>query len=771
MLRLFMLAPVRPLFAAALCCSVLVTPLASAQSPEAALLDTLTNKSAATEAPRIHRDPLGRITFLGAPPQSAFLPATKGAMQAVAESFLKTHAAAFGLPEDSELESGPLQSRGDLHAARFAQVLGGVPVFGAAVAVQLDAAGQIRAVLNDTAQAAPKFGYAPELSPEEAIEKAKPYAARTHNGQPGAPAGEPELVIFAPAVLDLPGDTRLAWMVTLRGIAPEFYCDRVFVDAMDGRILFDYPLIHTALNRRVHDAANQDVDPGTLARQEGAGPSAIADVNAAYNVFGDTYNFYSTEHGRDSIDDQGMIVDATMRYCFIECPWENAHWDGDASRMRFGSGFAADDVVAHEYTHGVTQYTSGLIYAGQSGALNESLSDIWGEFVDLTNGRGNDSPEVRWLVGEDVAGGAIRSMSLPGTFGHPGTTCGSLYYTGSGDNGGVHINSGVTNKLVYLLTDGTTFNDETIVGMGIPAVADLIYEVQTMFLTPGSNFADFYAGLTQAAINLGMSEGDRANIEAAARAVKITPATNCRLPPVNDTCDNAIPISVDAPVAGSTVDATGNLQIVCADNPLEESADVWYAFTAPYTANFTVSLCDLTDYDATLSIFTGSCDTGALAHCNDDGCGEGGGPATITARFTFRETYLVRVSGWGGAVGSYTLGITSDEGSLEIEGEGAAHSLDGNANGVVSLSELLRAIQLFNALAHSCAANPGDTEDGYQPGPGDQSCPAHDMDYRPLDWRITLTELLRGIQLYNAGSYHPCPDADPPTEDGYCPHV
>src|SRR5678809_204665 len=95
---------------------------------------------------------------------------------------------------------------------------------------------------------------------------------------------------------------------------------------------------------------------------------------------------------------------------------------------------------------GVTQYTSNLFYYYQSGAINESLSDVFGEFIDQTNGHGNDAPSVKWLLGEDVAGlGAIRDMKNPSSFGQPDRMTSPYYYTGSGDSGGVHTNSGVNN--------------------------------------------------------------------------------------------------------------------------------------------------------------------------------------------------------------------------------------------------------------------------------------------------------------------------------------
>ena len=127
----------------------------------------------------------------------------------------------------------------------------------------------------------------------------------------------------------------------------------------------------------------------------------ITDVDDAYKYLGDTYNFYWTYHGRDSIDNAGMNMIATVRYCdllyalFGLCPYPNAYWDR-THQMVFGEGFAAaDDVVGHELTHGVTERESALFYYMQSGAINESFSDIWGEFIDQWNGTGNDDDDVQ----------------------------------------------------------------------------------------------------------------------------------------------------------------------------------------------------------------------------------------------------------------------------------------------------------------------------------------------------------------------------------------
>ncbi|MEK7328362.1 MAG: M4 family metallopeptidase, partial [Chloroflexota bacterium] len=243
--------------------------------------------------------------------------------------------------------------------------------------------------------------------------------------------------------------------------------------------------------------------PGIFLCAQSASPCTGTDphADAAHLYANHTYNFYATYHNRDSINNAGMTIISTVHY---STNYANAFWNG--SQMVYGDAYGfplADDVVGHELTHGVTDYESNLFYYYQSGAINESFSDVWGEFVDLTNGAGNDSAAVRWKMGEDVSGlGALRDMKNPPVYGDPDKITSTLYYKGAGDNGGVHTNSGVNNKAVYLMTDGGTFNGKTVTGLGIPKVAAIYYEAQTNLLTSGSDYADLYYALSQACATL-----------------------------------------------------------------------------------------------------------------------------------------------------------------------------------------------------------------------------------------------------------------------------
>ncbi|HOZ47005.1 MAG TPA: M4 family metallopeptidase [Candidatus Hydrogenedentes bacterium] len=530
-------------------------PLASFGAPEAdhedlnKVLKTL-HAPAAQEAPRLLTTDEGFLRYLGAPPGGEFdVPREPGkALDPVQRSnqFLVDHGRAFGILSacvDFRLDrvtAGTSQSY-----VRLQQTYDGVDVFAGQVVVQVDGSGGINSVLSDILRDTEAFDDgAIDTLPEVSAKDARTLAGKAvANESPSHGIGDlkviagPTLVIYSPAVLGLDGDAALAWYVTVASLYDAQLCKDVFVDAHSGEVLLQFNTIPEARYREVYDAANMYDTAGDLARKEGDPPSAVVDVNDAYNHLGDTYDFYYEQHARDSIDGLGMTLTAIVRVCSIYygCPMQNAFWDPQAKLMAFGEGFAsADDVVGHELTHGVTRNESNLIYMGESGAINETFSDVWGEFVDLTNGRGNDTEEVRWLVGEDLPEsiGVIRNMADPPEYGLP-DRMGSPYWRPTDwiwdDQGGVHTNCGVGSKLCYLLTDGDDFNGYRIDPLAeesdasIARVADLFYELQTKLLTPASDYNDMYMQLAQATINQGYTFDERLNVRAAGLAVEIAP--------------------------------------------------------------------------------------------------------------------------------------------------------------------------------------------------------------------------------------------------------
>jgi Zn-dependent metalloprotease len=216
--------------------------------------------------------------------------------------------------------------------------------------------------------------------------------------------------------------------------------------------------------RTIYDARHTSSLPGMLVRGEGDPPASDPTVNEAYDGLGATYQFYHDIFDRNSIDNKGMRLDATVHY---EVDYDNAFWDGQ--QMVFGDGdgtlfvgFTKSlDVIGHELTHGVTQFDAGLEYHDQPGALNESISDVFGSLVKQYALK-QDVRQADWLIGQgilgpNIHGEALRSMKAPGTAyddptlgkdPQPSTMKG--YVKTSEDNGGVHINSGIPNHAFYL---------------------------------------------------------------------------------------------------------------------------------------------------------------------------------------------------------------------------------------------------------------------------------------------------------------------------------
>jgi bacillolysin len=448
--------------------------------------------------------------------------------EAAARSYLSTCGSLFGLfDQSSELAmTGSVQANGGRSVVRFQQTERGVPIMGAELVVHLDEARNILAVAGEMLPRANQDAI-PSIDPAVAVQTAIDLVARTHNADPATfETTRPELWFYSPALIGpRTGPAALVWRieVTPRTLMP--IRELVLVDARRGNVPLHFNQIETVKNRLTYTANNTTSLPGTLVCNE-SNPTCTggdADAVAAHVYAGDTYDFYFTNHGRDSLNNLGMPLTSTVH--FGPVGFQNAFWNG--AQMAYGDGFSlADDVVGHELTHGVTQFSSNLFYYYQSGAINESFSDVFGEFIDLTNGRGNDTAPVRWLLGEEVPGiGAIRNMQNPPAFGSPDKMTSAFYWFGDDDNGGVHFNSGINNKAAYLMVDGGTFNGHTIFALGIPKVAKIYYEVQTNLLTSGADYGDLYDALFQGCSNLvgtfGITPADCLQVRNAALAVEM----------------------------------------------------------------------------------------------------------------------------------------------------------------------------------------------------------------------------------------------------------
>jgi len=259
--------------------------------------------------------------------------------------------------------------------------------------------------------------------------------------------------------------------------------------------------------RAISDAGGQETLPGRLVRSEGQTPTGDDAVNEAYDGLGATYALYWDAFGRNSIDGRGLPLDASVHY---GQRYDNAFWDG--SRMVFGDGDGevftrftiSMSVIGHELTHGVTQFSANLTYQGQSGALNESVSDVFGVLVEQ-HVKHQTSAEATWLIGEGlftpaVQGRALRSMKAPGTAydddvlgkdPQPDSMAG--YVKTSDDYGGVHLNSGIPNRAFYLVA-------HALGGHAWEAPGQIWYDTLTgASLAPDVDFAGFARATLEAA--------------------------------------------------------------------------------------------------------------------------------------------------------------------------------------------------------------------------------------------------------------------------------
>jgi Zn-dependent metalloprotease len=217
-------------------------------------------------------------------------------------------------------------------------------------------------------------------------------------------------------------------------------------------------------DRAVYDDENTNNFDVTLVRGEADPAVTATNVNQAYDYAGAARDYYTNEHGRHSIDHNGMTVTVNVNF---DVDFNNAFWDGQRLVMGNGDGqifvdFAGSpDVMGHELSHGVVEFTANLQYKGQSGALNESFADVFGSLIEQKL-RGQDFDSANWLIGDEIMapqlyGEALRSMAHPGTA-YENPVLGkdpqpdhmSGYYAGPKDNYGVHINSGIINRAFYL---------------------------------------------------------------------------------------------------------------------------------------------------------------------------------------------------------------------------------------------------------------------------------------------------------------------------------
>ena len=440
------------------------------------------------------------------------------------KQYLKENEAIFQVNEsDLKLIDQSKDKLGMTHYT-YVQTVNGVPLDGATFIVHTDKDGEVAAVNGNLhPDAVKKFEGSKnaKVSEEEAVNTAwnhvdvQPETSLRDNKNM---TGQGEKVVYKD------GDRYvLAYKVQLNFIDPYPANWQIYVDARDGSVVEAYNALADGAetgtgtgvlgDQKTLNTVSQngsyllrDVTKGGLIETYSANngsslPGAIvtdddnqfnssdqaAAVDAHYNA-GVVYDYYESTHNRDSFDDNGATIRSTVHY---GSNYNNAFWDG--TQMVYGDGdgttfaplSAALDVVGHEITHAVTERTAGLQYRNQSGALNESMSDVFGYFIE---------PED-YLMGEDVytpgtPGDALRSLSNPEAYNQPSHM--DDYVQTSQDNGGVHTNSGIPNKAAYF----------TIESIGGSKAEQIYYRALTTYLTPTSDFSDARSALLQSAGDL-----------------------------------------------------------------------------------------------------------------------------------------------------------------------------------------------------------------------------------------------------------------------------
>lgn len=452
---------------------------------------------------------------------------TKGA---VAAAFINEHGTLFGVDNVRDLKLVAVaRDAGGVEHARYAQQWQGLPVFGQQVVVHSKGS----TVTSAGGRITPNIAFesaTPRLTAEQAFLAAQQAAGEGQD---------------APAKLELnklgiytttDGVPHMAWEMDLAGSRADTKW-RYYVDADSGKVLDRWSTVHSfdhapasgtaggapaattdaragaastnfdsGAKRQTYDAQQKQSRPGKLARTNNDAAGTDTNVNLAHDNAGAVWDYFNDNYKRDSLDGRGMTLKSTVHY---GSKYNNAFWDGsqmtygDGDGVRFTAFGDALDVVAHEMAHGVTEKTAGLRYFNQSGALNESWSDVFGNVVEKWDERRKNptAPErdLKWLVGEQIFtpktdGDGLRSMSEPGKgySGDPQPGHMKDYKNTSSDNGGVHINSGIPNKAAYIV--GTK--------LGIDKLGAIWYNTLTNYLTPSSQFIDAANFTTQAAEEL-----------------------------------------------------------------------------------------------------------------------------------------------------------------------------------------------------------------------------------------------------------------------------
>lgn len=435
---------------------------------------------------------------------------------AAADLFLLTYGPAFKLSD--EVQTKLLRETKGIDGRfyrRYQATRNGVPVLGAELTVELSAGGAIRGLSGTLA--AETFS-APASAPgntTEPVDFATFARAALLNEHPHAlqwtVSEESPVWTRNNPWRNKPGDPlRLTRAFRVSEPAGS-HAEMVYLDASTGRLVFHHALTCT-LNRRLYHGSTAEFN--SVWREGDAFPGSlnIEDSEVLIST-AETYNLFARTFGRSSFDGDNAEMRGITNASLSNCP--NANAGGNV--IRHCTGVVADDVVGHEWSHNYTWSMNGLLYAFESGAINEGMADIFGECIDLINGRGNDDGtnlprtgcndgNFRWHIGEDITAidTSLRDLWLPECKNDPSDRSSSNYacLPGTTNNGGVHTNSGLINRAFTLLTDGGSLNGDTITAIGMTRALHLFQHANANYVTSVTDFFAFGDMLVRSAEDL-----------------------------------------------------------------------------------------------------------------------------------------------------------------------------------------------------------------------------------------------------------------------------
>jgi len=482
----------------------------------------------------------------------------------VTKQFLAEHKDLFGM-HDPHAELTVKRARSDafgMKHVRLQQVVRGVPVSGGEITAHYDQDGRLTSIDSNYETGVDGIDVNPAVA---------------------KPATNAELVIYS---------KRLAYRYVERALdakEPAIWVNHV--DAKTGELIHRYNNLQTieatgrgvlgdtktfqvsqinggfvmtdtsrGVSIQTFTAGQGEQTPGTAVTSASStqwdtnvtGAGAAVD---AHTYAGVVYDYYKKVHNRNAIDGQGSAMLSTAHFSQA---YDNAFWDGTG--MTYGDGgqlfkalSAGLDVCAHEFTHGVTEVESNLSYENQSGALNEAVSDIFGVFIEHSF---KPDPVKNWTMGEAITtgleAGVMRDFKNPATGDQPAHM--SQFRNTQQDNGGVHINSGIINNAMFLMTMGGTnpvSNTQVKFGIGWEKSEKIWYRANTEYFQTNTNFAQAAQGVLQSAKDVGLTANEQAIVECAFKAVGLADGACATITDPNTTSPQS---QTPAPGGGGTPD-------------------------------------------------------------------------------------------------------------------------------------------------------------------------------------------------------------------------